>query len=208
MKNSFSKEGYINLKNGSKKSGEIQTKRKEQRIKNYNKNPIRCKFCKEIIPYEKRKNKFCNSSCSSSFNNLGNKRNLKSGKWSQKYCLFCNKITDNAKFCSMKCQHDFKWQEKKERMLKSGKADNLRSGKKLLQEIRGNICEICKLSNWQEKEIVLILDHIDGNASNHSLNNLRLICPNCDSQTNTYKGRNIGKGRYNRRKRYLEGKSY
>lgn len=35
----------------------------------YNKNPKKCKYCGEIIPFEKRKNNFCNHSCSASYNN-------------------------------------------------------------------------------------------------------------------------------------------
>ena len=40
------------------------------------------------------------------------------------------------------------------------------------------------------------------------LDNLRLVCPNCDSQLPTFKGRNTGNGRYYRRQRYKAGKSY
>ena len=52
------------------------------------------------------------------------------------------------------------------------------------------------------------LDHIDGNRTNHKLENLRMLCPNCHSQTSTYKGRNKGNGRHSRKVRYQEGKSY
>jgi 5-methylcytosine-specific restriction endonuclease McrA len=52
------------------------------------------------------------------------------------------------------------------------------------------------------------LEHIDGNSLNNNLENLSLICPNCHSQTATYKGANKGNGRYYRKIRYQEGKSY
>lgn len=55
--------------------------------------------------------------------------------------------------------------------------------------------------------LVLVLDHIDGDSTNRR-ENLRLVCPNCDSQLETYKMRNRGGGRYLRRVRYAEGKSY
>ena len=45
------------------------------------------------------------------------------------------------------------------------------------------------------KEINLEIDHTDGNAYNNVPSNLRLICPNCHSQTSTYKNRNKGNGR-------------
>ncbi len=51
-------------------------------------------------------------------------------------------------------------------------------------------CEVCGIENWLGKSISLELDHIDGNRYNHSLDNLRIICPNCHSQTHTYRGKN------------------
>jgi Zn finger protein HypA/HybF involved in hydrogenase expression len=52
-------------------------------------------------------------------------------------------------------------------------------------------CSICALSNWLNNPISLQLDHIDGNNTNNKLENLRLLCPNCHSQTDTFCGRNI-----------------
>lgn len=43
---------------------------------------------------------------------------------------------------------------------------------------------------WNGKELVFIIDHIDGHASNNRRDNLRCICPNCDSQLDTYKSKN------------------
>jgi len=44
---------------------------------------------------------------------------------------------------------------------------------------------------WDSKRLVLVLDHINGNAADHRLENLRLLCPNCNSQTPTFCGRNV-----------------
>jgi len=44
---------------------------------------------------------------------------------------------------------------------------------------------------WNNISLTLILDHIDGDNTNNELSNLRFVCPNCDSQSDTYKGRNV-----------------
>ena len=56
-------------------------------------------------------------------------------------------------------------------------------------------CKICGISEWLDSKISLELDHIDGNRLNNSVDNLRLLCPNCHSQTDTFRGRNIPKQR-------------
>ena len=56
--------------------------------------------------------------------------------------------------------------------------------------IKTNKCEVCHISEWNGKEISMQLDHIDGDSHNHLLVNLRMICPNCHSQTETYCGKN------------------
>lgn len=63
---------------------------------------------------------------------------------------------------------------------------------KLLKEnILENKCSVCGLDNmWNGIPINMELDHIDGNRTNHSLDNLRMICPNCHSQTDTYRSKN------------------
>ncbi len=76
-------------------------------------------------------------------------------------------------------------------------------------EEQNSKCAICGIEPiWNGKPMPFILDHIDGNSSNNSRENLRMICSNCDSQLGTYKSRNRGKGRHYRRQRYKEGKSY
>lgn len=52
-------------------------------------------------------------------------------------------------------------------------------------------CSECKQGNeWQHKKLVLVLDHINGVPNDNRLENLRLLCPNCNSQTDTFTGRN------------------
>ena len=56
----------------------------------------------------------------------------------------------------------------------------------LAEGIKENKCEICGIQEWNGKEINCQLDHIDGNKNNNALENLRIICPNCHSQTETF----------------------
>lgn len=50
--------------------------------------------------------------------------------------------------------------------------------------------EDCGLTEWKGKSISLQLDHINGDKSDHRIENLRLLCPNCHSQTETFGGKN------------------
>jgi hypothetical protein len=56
-------------------------------------------------------------------------------------------------------------------------------------------CARCEINSWNNESIVLELDHIDGDAFNCSLSNYRYLCPNCHSQTHTYRGRTINTGK-------------
>jgi len=50
-----------------------------------------------------------------------------------------------------------------------------------------NKCSNCGLDEkWDGKEIIMILDHINGVNDDHRLENLRMLCPNCNSQTETF----------------------
>jgi hypothetical protein len=80
--------------------------------------------------------------------------------------------------------------------------------KNYLLDTRGHRCEVCGITEWMGRPAPLELDHCDGNPLNNHLDNVRLICPNCHAQTETYKGKNMGSGRYSRRERYATGRSY
>lgn len=156
-----------------------------------------CKNCSKEISSPL---KFCSKSCSASFNNRGVRRhgNPKTA------CLQCGKITKNStsKFCSNQCRADFDWLIM-EQQIKTDQSSTWRSIRKYLLSI-SNKCQICNTSTWNNLPITLECDHIDGDKSNNRLSNARLICPNCHSQTPTYKAKNISnpKGKDIRARRY------
>jgi len=191
----------------------FQMKQKSLKMKQlYDSNPIICKNCNSPISYEDRHiNKFCNQSCSATFNNK-----LRTKKTSiKRQCNFCNtkfeikRLSSPKKYCSVSC----KSKEIHEQILADIEAGvyTIKSNtqyKSYLISKKGHQCEMCKFTEWGGKPILLILDHIDGNSENFELDNLRIICSNCDTLTPTYKGRNKGKGRFVRKQRYHAGKSF
>ena len=161
---------------------------------------FRCKECGETSKTYESKKMFCSHSCSAIYNNR-NKPNKKKDL----PCNYCGKPRNKhaSKFCSRKCQSLMERDQK----IKSGNYSTLVAKKYLLSI--NNKCLICKLEPiWNNKPLMMVLDHIDGNSENNDLSNLRLVCPNCDSQLDTFKSRNRGNGRYLRRTRYKNGQSY
>lgn len=65
--------------------------------------------------------------------------------------------------------------------------------KRLVSEnILENKCSECSIYDvWNNKPISLQLDHINGIRNDNRIKNLRLLCPNCHSQTHTFSGRNL-----------------
>lgn len=54
-----------------------------------------------------------------------------------------------------------------------------------------NECYICHMKpEWNGHKLVMVLDHINGIHNDYRQDNLRLLCPNCNSQTDTFAGRN------------------
>lgn len=56
-------------------------------------------------------------------------------------------------------------------------------------------CYNCHNTEWMNNPIPLELEHIDGDHANNNLSNLTMLCPNCHSLTDTYRGRKLKKER-------------
>ena len=76
--------------------------------------------------------------------------------------------------------------------------------KRLLKEgLLENKCDKCgQEPEWNGEKLVMVLDHRNGVNNDNRLENLRLLCPNCNSQTTTFAGKNK-----TRMKKYSEWKS-
>ncbi len=134
-------------------------------------------------------------------------------------CLACGKECKQAvdKFCNNHCQGEYYYQEYIKRWLAGEEtgmkgthffevSDNVR---RWMREQYGNQCTMC---GWSKRHpltgrVPLHIDHIDGDITNNSPENLRLICPNCHSLTDTFGALNRGKGkRANHKGGYLTPK--
>lgn len=128
-------------------------------------------------------------------------------------CKNCNKVFQACHgsyglFCSNKCFTEYRHKEKYQLLLNGDKSImranySPRAFKEDILKEQDGVCAICGMKPyWNEKDLVFIIDHIDGNAANNKRNNLRMICPNCDSQLDTYKSKNKNGARSYYRYRY------
>jgi hypothetical protein len=109
-------------------------------------------------------------------------------KFCSSECLYAEKLANKHKLADLRYQD---WLAGNDLGVKNPRA-MIRS---FLIKRDGYKCVCCGISEWNGKPITLWTDHIDGNATNNHQSNFRLVCPNCDSQSDTFGAKNYGKGR-------------
>lgn len=167
----------------------------ERKRQLYEANPDLCADCGKIISYKQHRdgNKYCSRSCGKS----------KKTKHKEQNCPTCGSIfTAKSKqtYCSTKCYKRTHVHKLTDQKIEAGLVNTARTLRQYLRRHYGDFCVECGQSSiYNYKPLCLQVDHVDGNPDNNFPENLRLLCPNCHSQTPTYKG---GNTKNNQRSRY------
>lgn len=189
-----------------------------------------CKCCGKTLEETraKKQNVFCSRSCAATYNNPLKPPRVKTTKKTVtvavsstekvvyklkdvRNCVECGTILERATqkvYCKPQCKADHTFKLRLAHWLETGEKTENRILRKYITHLDGYKCSCCGISEWQGKPITLEVEHKDGNSEDDRRENVCLICPNCHSQTDTYKGKNRGNGRHARAQRYRDGKSY
>ena len=167
-----------------------------------------CLYCGKEISGDTRK-KFCNHSCSASYNNKGVVRNSRK---KEIYCVNCGKPLEKhqTKFCCKECNVEFNYKEQI-RLWQSGEIRGCDSTgavspyvRRYLLEKANYSCEQCGFNKNNEYTglSILQLHHKDGDCYNNSEDNIEVLCPNCHCLTENFGSRNKNSTRVDRRTKY------
>ena len=185
-----------NLKLATEKSVAKSKEAKATRVAEYDKNPKLCLQCGESLDYHKQKNKFCSRSCSGTFVNLA--RGARSAETKAKISKSQknNRTPMSEEHKKKACEALARGRKTRDENLRvrllETPTENLgvKSRKEKVFNEQGNSCNRCKIIDWNDDILTFELEHIDGDRHNNLRYNLEVLCPNCHSQTKTWRGRN------------------
>lgn len=133
-----------------------------------------------------------------------------------KVCKQCSTLLkrQSAIYCSNMCQSDYRYHQYIERWIIGHETgDRGVTAKNISKHVRRYILDkydsSCTICGWNEvnpytKSVTVEIDHIDGDSTNNTESNLRLLCPNCHSLTASFRNLNRGNGRVWRRMKYIK----
>lgn len=112
-------------------------------------------------------------------------------------CIYCGKMnnsrsTSRNKYCNRTCCGLHRKKLTMEAfILSDAKHKNPALLRQCIVTERGNICEECKIPGiYNSKPITLQVHHIDGISTNNKPENLKILCPNCHTQTDNFGSKN------------------
>lgn len=83
------------------------------------------------------------------------------------------------------------WNKKTNERHLNGDKLHIQTIRKIMLKKAEYRCDICNLSDWLGAPITLEVHHIDGVNNNNVASNLQVLCPNCHSQTDNFRSKNI-----------------
>jgi 5-methylcytosine-specific restriction endonuclease McrA len=110
-----------------------------------------------------------------------------------KTCPKCNeRHTKDGTYCSYSCANSRTIFTNDEVFIHDSTYPRHRLKQRIIeQKLIPYECSSCSNDGlWQNKKLVLQLDHINGVNNDNRMENLRFLCPNCHSQEETYAAKN------------------
>jgi len=150
--------------------------------------------------FETKNPKFCSKSCSAKYNNKAYPKRCVEGHCrrcsslissTRTYCKSCwDRRGSDVAFGKVQLWINGEWSGGSKRKLSN-------SVRNFLLKESNYLCSKCGFGKKHPDDgnSILEINHIDGDGTNHSKENLEVLCPNCHALTSSYRGRNYGNGR-------------
>ena len=151
---------------------------------------MKCERCEEEHDGDFGSGRFCSKSCANSrvFSEESKKKKSESNK---------KRIKEKGKWGCQLDQNTEKFRETWKQKMKDKSWEDLGIDSKRIRVIldQNGCCHECGINEWRGQPLTLETEHIDGDHSNNTRENVIALCPNCHSITPTWRGRNVAKNR-------------